>query len=183
MLGMTGVRGGQTQTTGYVQPRVGLYKTQNRGQSWTLIWMPPLDPVIPSNPNIGAGVGDTMFGVRHVKLDPRNSRDRLRDGLEQRDSPLGAVARERRCARSSPSSRSSAAPASAISRCSISRSRTATRGCTSYNGTDAVAPQALYRLDNADVPAASLVTGSGRRAREHVRLDQALVGRLQRSRA
>ena len=31
MLGMTAVRGGQTQTTGYPQPRVGLYKTDNGG--------------------------------------------------------------------------------------------------------------------------------------------------------
>ena len=31
MLGMTGVRGGQSQTTGYPQPRVGLYKTVNGG--------------------------------------------------------------------------------------------------------------------------------------------------------
>ena len=30
-----------------------------------------------------------------------------------------------------------------------------------YNGTEATEPQALYRLDNADVPAASLVAGSG----------------------
>ena len=96
MLGMTAVRGGQSQVTGYPQPRVGLYKTTNRGQSWTLIWMPPLDPVIPANPNIGVGVGDTMFGVRHVKLDPTESADRLCDGLEQRDPPIGAVAREQR---------------------------------------------------------------------------------------
>ena len=95
MLGMTAVRGGQSQVTGYPQPRVGLYKTTNRGQSWTLIWVPPLDPVIPPNPNIGVGVGDTMFGVRHVKLDPKESADRLRDGLEQRDPSVGAVARER----------------------------------------------------------------------------------------
>src|SRR5580765_7849744 len=30
-----------------------------------------------------------------------------------------------------------------------------------YNGTATVATQGFYRLDNADVPAASLVTGSG----------------------
>ena len=67
MLGMTAVRGGQTQTTGFPQPRVGLYKTENGGATWTLIWVPPLDPVIPANPNLGVGVGDTMFGVRHVE--------------------------------------------------------------------------------------------------------------------
>ena len=31
MLGMTAVRGGQSQITGYPQPRVGLYKTENGG--------------------------------------------------------------------------------------------------------------------------------------------------------
>ena len=71
MLGMTAVRGGQTQTTGYPQPRVGLYKTTDGGASWTLLWVPPLDPVLPPNPNLAIGVGDTMFGVRQVKLDPR----------------------------------------------------------------------------------------------------------------
>ena len=51
MLGMTAVRGGQSQMTGYPQPRVGLYKTTNGGETWTLLWVPPLDPVIPPNPN------------------------------------------------------------------------------------------------------------------------------------
>ena len=31
MLGMTGVRGGQTQSPGFPQPRLGLYKTENGG--------------------------------------------------------------------------------------------------------------------------------------------------------
>ena len=105
MLGMTSVRGGQSQITGTVQPRVGLYKTDNRGQSWTLIWTPPQAPVIPFNPNIGVGVGDTMFGVRHVKLDPRNSRDRVCRGLEQRHLSLRPITGEMATRPSSPSSR------------------------------------------------------------------------------
>src|SRR6185295_19942842 len=54
MLGMTAVRGGQSQTTGFPQPRVGLYKTENGGVTWTIAWVPPLDPVVPPNPNLGA---------------------------------------------------------------------------------------------------------------------------------
>ena len=46
MLGMTAVRGGQTQTPGFPQPRVGLYKTTNGGSSWSLLWTPPLEPII-----------------------------------------------------------------------------------------------------------------------------------------
>ena len=160
MLGMTAVRGGQTQTTGYVQPRVGLYKTQNQGSSWTLIWVPPLDPVIPPNPNIGAGVGDTMFGVRHVKLDPRDSQI------------VYASAWNNAIHRSAPTLENGDAtfkPVFAI----VGRAGfrdlamfdlTVKSGHTRmyvYNGTEALAPQALYRLDNADVAAANLVVGSG----------------------
>jgi hypothetical protein len=72
MLGMTAVRGGQSQTTGYPQPRTALYKSENGGATWTLFWAPPLDPVLPANPNLPAGVVDTMFGVRLARLDPRN---------------------------------------------------------------------------------------------------------------
>ena len=73
MLGMTAVRGGQTQTTGLsAAARRPVQDRRTRGATWTLIWVPPLDPVIPPNPNLGVGVGDTMFGVRHVKLDPKD---------------------------------------------------------------------------------------------------------------
>jgi hypothetical protein len=160
MLGMTAVRGGQTQTTGYVQPRVGLYKTQDRGQSWTLIWTPPLEPVIPANPAVGPGVGDTMFGVRHVKLDPRHS------------DIVYATAWNNAIHRSAPSLENGDAafkPVYAIVGAGRFRDLamfdlTVKDGHTriyAYNGTDALAAQALYRLDNADVPASSLVTGAG----------------------
>lgn len=160
MLGMTAVRGGQSQVTGMIQPRVGLYKTENRGQSWTLAWVPPLDPVIPANPNIGAGVGDTMFGVRDVKLDPRDS------------SVVYATAWNNAIHRSAPSLEGGDAsfkPVFAIvggagfrdlAMFDLVVKNRQTRIYV-YNGTDAVAPQALYRLDDADVPASSLVAGVG----------------------
>ena len=160
MLGMTGVRGGQTQTTGYPQPRVGLYKTENRGQTWTLIWVPPLDPIIPANPHIGAGVGDTMFGVKLIKLDPsdptivyatawNNAIHRSAAALENGDpafKPVFAIV--------------GGARFRDLAMFDLVVKNGHTRMYV-YNGTEAVPPQALYRLDDADVPAATLVTGSG----------------------
>jgi hypothetical protein len=161
MLGMTGVRGGQTQTPGFPQPRVGLYKTVNAGASWSLVWVPPLEPVVPPNPHLGEGVGDTMFGVRHVELDPRNP------------DIVYATAWNNAIHRSAPSLEGGDAsfkPVFAI--VGLERFRdlamfdvTVKEGLTRiyvYNGTDNQSEQSLYRLDNADVPAASLVTaGAG----------------------
>jgi hypothetical protein len=157
MLGMTGVRGGQSQLTGTAQPRVGLYKTENGGQSWTLIWTPPQAPVIPFNPHIGVGVGDTMFGVRHVKLDPRDS------------TIVYAAAWNNGIYRSAPSLENGDAAFKPVFATvgggkfrdlvmfdlTVKSNRTR---IYAYNGTEAVAPQALYRLDNADAPASTLVT-------------------------
>lgn len=159
MLGMTGVRGGQSQITGYPQPRVGLYRTTDGGKSWTLLWLPPLDPIVPLNPNIGVGVGDTMFGVRHVKLDPRNPQI------------IYAVAWNNAIHRSAPSLEGGDAtfkPVFAIVGGARFRDLamfdvTVKNGKTRlyvYNGTEAVAPQGVYRLDNADVPASTLVSGT-----------------------
>jgi hypothetical protein len=160
MLGMTGVRGGQTQTTGFPQPRVGLYKTENAGATWSLIWTPPLEPVIPPNPNLGAGVGDTMFGVRHVELDPKNpdivyatawnnAIHRSASSLEGGDAafkPVFAVVGLQRFRDL------------AMFDLTVRSGRTRVYV---YNGTDSLTTQALYRLDNADVQASALVSGSG----------------------
>ena len=160
MYGMTAVRGGQSQITGFPQPRVGLYKTENAGATWALIWVPPLDPVIPANPHLGVGVGDTMFGVRHVKLDPRDPRivyasawnnaiHRSAPPLESGDSsfkPVFAIVGLQRFRD--------------LAMFDLTVKGTSTR-MYAYNGTDALEPQGLYRLDNADVPASTLVTGSG----------------------
>jgi hypothetical protein len=160
MLGMTAVRGGQSQTTGYPQPRVGLYKTENGGATWSLIWVPPLAPVVPPNPHATPGQGDTMIGVRWVKLDPRNPKI------------VYATAWNNAIHRSAPSLEDGDAsfkPIFAI----VGRAGfvdlamfdlTEYRGHTRiyvYNGTAATETQGLYRLDNADVAAAQLVSGSG----------------------
>jgi hypothetical protein len=156
MLGMTGVRGGQVLTTGTPQPRVGLYKTENGGLSWTLIWTPPLEPVIPPNPHLAVGAGDTMYGVRHVELDPRNKTTiyatafnnaihRSAPALEGGDAsfkPVFAVVGFRRFR--------DLAMFDLVVRSGRTRMYV-------YNGTENQNEQALYRLDNADVPASSLV--------------------------
>jgi hypothetical protein len=158
MLGMTAVRGGQTQTTGFVQPRVGLYKTENAGTTWKLVWVPPLDPVIPPNPNLGIGVGDTMSGVRLVKLDPRNPKI------------VYATAFNNAIHRSAPSIEGGDAafkPIYAISgfqrfqdlaMFDVTVLKDNRTRLYVYNGTASLDDQGLYRLDSANVPAARLVT-------------------------
>ena len=160
MLGMTAVRGGQSQVTGYPQPRVGLYKTENGGDTWSLIWVPPLAPASPPNPDRTVGQGDTMIGVRWVKLDPRNSKI------------VYATAWNNAIHRSAPSLENGDAafkPIFAIvgrggfqdlAMFDLTESRGHTRIYV-YNGTAATETQWLYRLDNADVAATNLVTGSG----------------------
>jgi hypothetical protein len=159
MLGMTAVRGGQSQSTGYVQPRPGLYKTDNGGVTWSLLWVPPLAPASETS-ELNAGGSDTMVGVRHVKLDPRNH------------TTVYAAAWNNAIHRSAPSLENGDAsfkPVFAV--VGLQRHRdlamfdlTVKEGRTriyAYNGTEATSTQGLYRLDNADVPAASLVTGTG----------------------
>lgn len=157
MLGMTAVRGGQTQVTGYPQPRVGLYKTENGGLSWSLIWTPPLETLFVPSSNLGVGVRDTMSGVRHVKLDPRdpsivyvaawnNAIHRSAPSLESGDAsfkPIFVVVGAGR--------QRDLAMFDVVIKDGHAR-------VYAYNGTESLTAQALYRLDNADVPADALVT-------------------------
>ena len=160
MLGMTAVRGGQSQRTGYPQPRLGLYKTSDGGSTWSLIWTPPLDPVVPPNPNATPGQGDTMIGVRSIKLDPRDSRivyasawnnaiHRSAPKLEGGDGsfkPVFAIEGFTRFAD--------------LAMFDLVEFRGHTRMYV-YNGTAQTATQGLFRLDNAEVPASQLVSGAG----------------------
>ncbi|HYT73756.1 MAG TPA: hypothetical protein VEL79_03310, partial [Vicinamibacterales bacterium] len=160
ILGMTAVRGGQSQTTGYPQPRPALYRTQDGGTTWKLIWVPPLDPVIPPNPDHAVGAGDTMIGVRRVKLDPKDPRivyatawnnaiHRSAPPLEGGDAsfkPVFAIVGLQRF--------------QDLAMFDLTVVDRHTRMYV-YNGTLEPGNQGLYRLDNADVPAGSLVRGSG----------------------
>jgi hypothetical protein len=163
MLGMTAVRGGQAQVTGYPQPRPGLYKTTDGGATWTLLWVPPLDPVILPNPNAAVGQGDTMIGVRHVVLDPRHS------------DIVYAAAWNNGIFRSAPSIEGGDASFkmvfAIVARVGFQDlamfDLTISKGHTrmyAYNGTLVTTTQGFYRLDNADVPASQLVSGDGANA-------------------
>src|SRR5262249_44099363 len=158
MLGMTAVRGGQTQTTGFPQPRVGLYKTENAGSTWTLVWVPPLPPVIPPNPNLGVGVGDTMSGVRLGKLDPRNPKILYPTAFNNATHPPA------RCLEGGGASSKPIYAISGLQRFQdlamfdvtvLKDNRTR---LYAYNGTASLDDQGLYRLDNANVAASRLVT-------------------------
>jgi hypothetical protein len=160
MYGMTGVRGGQSQVTGTLQPRTGLYKTDNGGTTWSLIWVPPLPPVLPVNPHLGIGVSDTMSGVRHVRLDPRNAKI------------VYASAWNNGIYRSAPSLEGGDASFKQVfAIVGLQRFQdlamfdlTVKDGRTRvyvYNGTQATATQGMYRLDNSEVPASALVGGAG----------------------
>ena len=101
-----------------------------------------------------------MFGVRHVKLDPRDVRTvyasawnnaihRSAPALENGDAafkPVYAIVGFKRF------------QDLAMFDLTVQNGRTR---MYVYNGTASVDDQALYRLDNADVPASTLVTGSG----------------------
>ena len=159
MYGMTAIRGGQSQVTGSLQPRTGLYKTINGGTTWSLVWVPPLAPVLPVNPHLGAGVADTMTGVRHVKLDPRNS------------AIVYASAWNNGIYRSAPSLEGGDASYKqvyaivglqqfqdlAMFDLAVKDGRTR---MYVYNGTQATATQGLYRVDNTEVPASALASGA-----------------------
>ncbi len=158
MYGMTAVRGGQSQITGLLQPRTGLYKTDNGGTTWSLVWVPPLAPILPVNPHIGVGVGDTLTGVRHVKLDPRNAKI------------VYASAWNNGIFRSAPSLEGGDASFKrvfgivglqqfqdlAMFDLTVKDGRTRVYV---YNGTQATATQGLWRLDNAEVAASALSSG------------------------
>jgi len=158
MYGMTAVRGGQSQVTGSLQPRTGLYKTVNGGTTWSLVWVPPLAPVLPVNPHLGVGVGDTMTGVRHMKLDPRNA------------AIVYASAWNNGIYRSAPSLEGGDASYKAVYAIvglqqfqdlamfdlTVKDGRTR---MYAYNGTQAAATQGMYRVDNTEVAASALVSG------------------------
>jgi hypothetical protein len=163
MYGMTAVRGGQSQVTGSLQPRTGLYKTDNGGATWSLVWVPPLAPILPENPHLGLGVGDTLTGVRHVKLDPRNAKI------------VYASAWNNGIYRSAPSLEGGDASYKQVFRIVGLRQfqdlamfdLTVKDGRTRmyvYNGTEATSTQGFYRLDNAEVAASALVSGSANTA-------------------
>jgi hypothetical protein len=68
MLGMTSVRGGQSNITGGPQAKVGLYRTIDGGSNWELLFEAPIVTLS------SAGTHDSSFelisGVKDIQLDP-----------------------------------------------------------------------------------------------------------------
>ncbi len=71
LAGMTAVRGGQSVLTGRPEASVGLYRSENGGGSWTLLWAAPIADE-PPTPGIAPGVRIRSQGIRDVLLDPRD---------------------------------------------------------------------------------------------------------------
>ena len=68
MLGMTSVRGGQSNITGGIQAKVGLYKTRNGGDSWDFLFEARLD--LQSSPGTQEGTLQLISGVKDIQFDP-----------------------------------------------------------------------------------------------------------------
>jgi len=71
LAGMSAVRGGQAVLTGGPQASVGLYRSEDGGASWALLWAAPIADETPS-PGIPPGTRIRSQGVRDVLLDPRD---------------------------------------------------------------------------------------------------------------
>jgi hypothetical protein len=67
---MTSVRGGQASVTGGDQAKVGLYKTTDGGDSWALVFEATIDPF--SSDGTPEGVFERISGVKDIQFDPQN---------------------------------------------------------------------------------------------------------------
>jgi len=158
MQGMTAVRGGQDVLTGGPQARVGLYRSGDGGNTWTLAWIPPVKSPFVSGPGVAPGTSEVMDGVKDIQFDPLDS------------STLYVTAFNNAIHRSSPKLDGDAAfrPVFALTgydglTALAEFALTVKNGHTRIyagNGVNDITKQGLFRLDNADVPAATLVNPS-----------------------
>jgi len=160
MLGMTAVRGGQVVETGSPQPRVGLYRTTDAGRTWALIWVPPAGPVWTPGPDITPGTVEVMSGVKDVQLDPADSETVYATAFIS-----GVYRSSPRLENGDASFKPVFVPTGGggfddLVMFALTRFRERTR-IYAGNGVPSLTAQAIYRVDNADVPAAALVQSSG----------------------
>ena len=160
LAGMTAVRGGQVVTTGRLQAPVGLYRTRDGGVSWALIWIPPAGITGAPGVDVPAGASEFNHGVRDVRLDPRepetiyatafqNGIFRSSPSLENGDATFKPV-----FALVGPDDRGSLAGMALTVKDGHTR-------LYAGNGVSDRDLQGIYRLDDADVPAAFLVLSAG----------------------
>src|SRR3954468_4127743 len=156
--GMTAVRGGQTVLTGSPQARVGLYRSIDGGNTWTLDWIPPVKSPFVSGPNVAPGTSEVMEGVKDIQFDPFDS------------GTLYVTAFNNAIHRSSPRLDGDAAfrpvfalagydGLTALAEFALTVKNGQTR-IYAGNGVNDVNRQGLFRLDNANVPASALVYAS-----------------------
>ena len=154
--GMTAVRGGQTVVTGGPQAKVGLYRSTDGGQTWSLAWVPPVQSDFVSSPTaVAPGTAEVIEGVKDVEFDP------LDPGTVYVSAFQNAIYR------SSPALDGDATfrPVFALTgydgiAALAAFALTVKDGHTRIyagNGVDDYDQQALFRLDNADVAADQLV--------------------------
>jgi len=155
MQGMTAVRGGQTVLTGGPQARVGLYRSTNGGETWTLAWIPPVKSPFVSGTDVAPGTSEVMEGVKDIQFDPLDP------------GTVYVTAFNNAIHRSSPKLDGDAAfrPVFALTgydglTALAEFVLTVKNGHTRIyagNGVNDINQQGLFRLDNANVPAAALV--------------------------
>jgi len=155
MQGMTAVRGGQTVLTGSPQARVGLYRSSDGGKNWMLAWVPPVKSPFVSGTGVAPGTSEVMEGVKDIQFDPLDP------------GTVYVTAFNNAIHRSSPKLDGDAAfrPVFALTgydglTALAEFALTVKNGHTRIyagNGVNDFNQQVLFRLDNANVPAATLV--------------------------
>ena len=156
--GMTAVRGGQAVITGGPQARVGLYRSTDGGNTWTLAWLPPVKSPFVSGTGVAPGTSEVMEGVKDIQFDPLDS------------GTVYVTAFNNAIHRSSPKLDGDAAfrpvfalmgydGLTALAEFALTVKNGHTR-MYAGNGVNDISQQALFRLDNANVPAATLVDPS-----------------------
>ncbi|MFT5768352.1 MAG: hypothetical protein ACI9H8_000309 [Lysobacterales bacterium] len=157
MLGMTAVRGGQSNITGMPQAKVGLYRTTDGGENWTLLFEAPVD----SSSSTGTHTSSLQLisGVKDIQFDPMNP-DTVYisvadDGLFRSSPELDGDSTFHLVFEVVGSSKRDS---------NVGFDQTIKDGQTriyAYNGNGSdQTEQALYRLDNANQPHTSLFDGN-----------------------
>jgi hypothetical protein len=156
MQGMTAVRGGQDVLTGHPQARVALYRSNDGGNTWTLAWIPPVKSAFVSGSDVAPGTSEVMEGVKDIQFDPLDS------------GTVYVTAFNNAIHRSSPKLDGDANFRPVFALINYDPQTTALAEFTltvknghtriyAGNGVFDTTQQGLFRLDNANVPAATLV--------------------------
>jgi hypothetical protein len=157
MMGMTSVRGGQSTITGGPQGRPGLYRTTNGGKTWELLIVAPLNTFTGSG--TPEGLYELLSGVKDVRLDPLDPStvyaSVLDDGIYRSSASLegGDTSFKEIFPIQGPGD-----PQESYAAFDLAVKDGTTRVYV-YNGNGAEAASgAIYRVDDANVPAVNLAS-------------------------